>query len=305
MNDSIGSASAPETPNTHYFCPSYAPGWNLSYYGAQQSTEPIVSANPVRVHNEEQVYEYSIRVIDPKKRSNYKTMAWHDASWKFNSIQSVKAKIAESFPDDVSHDLGFQIGYYHGRGSTKRWLVEERDLMDMYKKSKNNINLWCEGICATENEPPAPPAKKPRITKREAIEDEVDEMFTSLKSKHPSFALPKLRLWARLIRSGHHEDYDTPPNIPLITGSPTPAKGKKESMSDAFAGAAKAIVDVLKSPSRAPTSSHVSPMKSAQLRRSCLEDLKKIKELFEDRVLSQEEFIEQKKNILTTLKSLQ
>ncbi len=79
----------------------------------------------------------------------------------------------------------------------------------------------------------------------------------------------------------------TPSNIPLITGSPTPAKAKKESMSDAFAGAAKAIVDVLKSPSRAP---HVSPMKSAQLRRSCLEDLK---ELFEDGVLSQEEFMEQ------------
>ncbi len=30
---------------------------------------------------------------------------------------------AESFPDDVSHDL---CGYYHGRG---------RDLMDMYKKT--------------------------------------------------------------------------------------------------------------------------------------------------------------------------
>ena len=64
-------------------------------------------------------------------------MTWHDALWKFNSIRSIKAKIAESFPEDVSHDLGFQIGYYHGRGSTKRWIVEERDLIDMYKKNKN------------------------------------------------------------------------------------------------------------------------------------------------------------------------
>ncbi len=37
-------------------------------------------------------------------------------------------------------------------------------------------------------------------------------------------------------------------------------------------------------------------MKSAQLRLSFLEDLKKINELFEDRVLSQEQFIEQKKH---------
>ena len=27
-----------------------------------------------------------------------------------------------------------------------------------------------------------------------------------------------LQLWAKLIHNDHHDDYDTPPNIPLITG---------------------------------------------------------------------------------------
>ena len=133
-----------------------------------------------------------------------------------------------------------------------------------------------------EDEPP--PAKKP-CTKREAMEDEVEDIFKVLKTKHPSFPFPKLRLWARLIRLGHHGDYETPPDIPLFTGSPTPAKGNKESMSEAFAGAAKAIADVFKSsklntpPSKSP-STPVSPMESAQIRRSCLEDLKRVKEFF-------------------------
>ena len=38
--------------------------------------------------------------------------------------------------------------------------------------------------------------------------------------------VPKIRLWAKLIQSGHHEDYVTPPNIPLITGKVS-GKSKK------------------------------------------------------------------------------
>ena len=114
-------------------------------------------------------------------------------------------------------------------------------------------------------------------------------LFKVLKTKHPSFPLPKLRLWACLIRSGHH---DTPPDIPLVTGSPTPAKAKKESVSEAFTGAAKAIADVFKNPQlNTPPSTHVSPMKSAQIRGSCLEDLKRVKELLEDGVLSEKKHI--------------
>ena len=175
----------------------------------------------------------------------------------------------------------------------------------MYKKiDKTSVSLWCEGKITNDEEPP--PAKKQK-TKRDLAEDEVDDIMKVLKEKHADMAIPKLRLWARLIHSGHHDDYDTPPNIPLITGSPNPTKGKRESISDALTGAAKAIASVLKpsTPETPTSSSAVSPMKTAQLRRSCLEDLKRIKELFEDHVLSEEEFAEQKKNILSSLKSLQ
>ena len=116
---------------------------------------------------------------------------------------------------------------------------------------------------------------------------------------------PKLRLWARLIQSGHHDDYDTPPNIPLITGSSS--KPKKESVADALTGAATAVVKMIQSTGSSSCASipaQMSPLKAAQLRRGCLEDLKKVKELLEDGVLTQQEFDEEKRRILETLKSL-
>ena len=45
-------------------------------------------------------------------------------------------------------------------------------------------------------------------------------------------------------------------------------------------------------------------MKSATIRRSCLDDLKKLKDLHEDGVLTEEELREEKQQILATLRSL-
>ena len=56
--------------------------------------------------------------------------------------------------------------------------------------------------------------------------DNVDIIFKELKSKHPNMTNPKLRLWAKMIDKGRHDDYENSPAIPLITGSPAPAKKK-------------------------------------------------------------------------------
>ena len=94
----------------------------------------------------------------------------------------------------------------------------------------------------------------------------------------------------------------------MITGSSS-TKSKKESVTDALTGAATAVVKMIQSNSSGPATSasvsaQISPLKAAQLRRGCLEDLKKVKELLEDNVLSQQEFDEEKKRILGPLKTL-
>ena len=142
-------------------------------------------------------------------------------------------------------------------------------------------------------------------------ERDLDEIFHDLKKKNPKMEAPKLRLWAKLIESGRYDSYEDPPAIPLITGGPLPGKPKKESLSDAVSGAGTAIVKVLQQP-KTPINhkiddssvSKISPLKVASLRRSCLEDLKKLKDLLEEGVLTETEFYEEKKQILSTLKNL-
>ena len=71
---------------------------------------------------------------------------------------------------------------------------------------------------------------------------------------------PKLRLWSKLIQSGRYDDYDTPPDIPLITGGPAPMKKKKENFVDALTSAATTVVKMLQSNANTVTvSSHTLP----------------------------------------------
>ena len=55
----------------------------------------------------------------------------HDASEAFDSPRALKLKLMESFPNDVPDNVTFLVGYYEGKSSTKRWIVESRDLQSM------------------------------------------------------------------------------------------------------------------------------------------------------------------------------
>ena len=125
---------------------------------------------------------------------------------------------------------------------------------------------------------------------------------------------PKLRLWAKLISKGRYDNYDEIPPIPLLQDSvSTSVKKKKGSVSDALVEAATAVAKVFKSQPNASSqkssspsrvTAKLSPMKYAQLHRTSLEDLQTLKALYEDNVISQTEFAEEKDRILSTLKSL-
>ena len=156
----------------------------------------------------------------------------------------------------------------------------------------STMNLWCEGKsptgdCDHNNHAEQPPSKKPKMSKSDPT-DELDTITSKLGEKHSDMPAPKLRLWSKLIQSGRYDDYDTPIDIPLITGGPAPVK-KKENPVDALTGAATTVVKMLQSNANTVTvSSHTPPktdsvrtrIKFAQLRRNCLEDLKRVKELW-------------------------
>ena len=138
------------------------------------------------------------------------------------------------------------MAIFFGKNGAKRWIIESRDLEKMYSvfKEGTEIHLWCETKFKPDDEL-EPQRKRPKTggtTRREIFEDEVDEIFRKLKEKHHDMTAPKLRLWARLIQSGRYDDYEQPPNIPLISGSSVKSK---DTMKEAFIGATTAVVQML------------------------------------------------------------
>lgn len=127
----------------------------------------------------------------------------------------------------------------------------------------------------------------------------------------------KLHLWAKLIQTGCHADYVTPPNIPLITSRTTPPTKPRtnEFMTDAVTEESTAIVNAInhpevpqpQTPSKSANNQHVkkkSTLKVVALRRSCLDDLKRVKDLYEEDALTDAEFHDDKRRILEMLTGL-
>lgn len=151
-------------------------------------------------------------------------------------------------------------------------------------------------------------APVPKVSKTEEYEQETLEIVDELREIHSDkYTVPQYKLWAKYILAKRHSSYDTPPEIPLITGTPVNRKHTKETFNEAVAGAATAIVQALKptTPVR-PSSSlqGISPVSHANLRRRHLEDIRTLHSLYEDNILSLAEYQEQKQSVLSNLRDL-
>ena len=88
------------------------------------------------------------------------------------------------------------------------------------------------------------------MTPRDKLDDNLQDVVAKLKEKHPDMEVPKIYLWAKLIQSGQHEDYVTPPNIPRIFEKVS-GKSKKsatEGIADVVEQAVTAIVKAVSLP---------------------------------------------------------
>ena len=110
-----------------------------------------------------------------------------------------------------------------------------------------------------------------------------------------------------MISSGMHDSLNNPPDIPAFHSTP---KRSRESMSSAITGAAKALASALEgTPKASPTdlscthtATGVSPSKAVDLRMKNYEQLCHLHQLLDDGILSREEYMEQKQNILCSFR---
>ena len=185
----------------------------------------------------------------------------------------------------------------------------------MYKAFNcgNEITIWCEGRLPEQL--PEPPTKSGRKRKAQECEempstkkcDLIDQTAQNLYEKHGErFAMPQLRLWARMVVNKQYTSLDVPPPYPPFKDQTTKTPSKRDSLSDALTSAATAVVGLLKgnSASDSPSSSTLSPGKRARVYGQYLEQLERIKGLHESGVLSSLEFEEQKKFALDDIRKL-
>ena len=230
---------------------------------------------------------------------------------KFDSVTAMRVKLIDELGDQVPDKVDFNVGYYEGKQQAKIWLVSREDLEMMYSNhSKGDITLWCDGRGTR--------TKRKRETEGYATnhqekEDEVDKVYKTLKEKHGSkYDVPRLRLWARMVCANLHDDTDNPPNVPAFSN--VTKKPKKDSLANAIEGAAVAFANVVSKGQAAdlPTttsnhpliSSAISPGKTVELRMKHFEQLRYLQSLFEDGILTDKEYSEQKENILSSLRKL-
>ena len=155
-----------------------------------------------------------IKLISPKRKSNFTIRTWYDITEKFDTIISLRRSLLDAFGDELTTET-FQLGYLEPPSQAKQWLQEQRDLDNMYSTFPmgTRITLWCEKALykeTTEADVTEPLSKKKASTARDKSEEELDETFVKLKEKHPKLETVKLHLWGKLIQSGHHDDYKVP-----------------------------------------------------------------------------------------------
>ena len=180
-------------------------------------------------------------MINAKKRKKAITRQLYHYFKEFDSVLNMKAQLAEELSDEIEQDVPFDVGYFEGRQSTKRWIVCNEDLSRMYSnhKSGSEISLWCDLDSVQQPQTRKRKNKDGQISSsHQEKEEAVDSVYSELVESHnDKYTKPQLRLWARMITCGIHESYEEPPDVPMLTGS-TPKHPKKDSLSNSIADAA-------------------------------------------------------------------
>lgn len=269
-------------------------------------SKPAVASNHIR----EDKYSYKVKMINPQKKSESIVRQLNGFTSKFKNVKEMRMKLNEEFGEQVPNTLDFSIGYFDGSQQAKVWLYTAEDLKAMYSKHPNGgfISLWCDGNYTEVNHKKRRAEGPDQSTYRQLKEEETDSVFKELREKHTAnYDTPRLRLWARMISTGLHDDYDNPPNIPAFSGSIN-KRARKDSVSDTVSGAAIAIVEALqeKKTDKGPSSafSGNSPGRLVDIRMKNYEQLRYLQSLFDDGILTEEEYAEQKKSILSCLRKL-
>ena len=281
------------------------------------SSGPITATVPSQ--GTSKPYTYKVKIISPIKKKDVVIRHLNHFTSKFTSVTALRVQLIEEFKDHVPSSVDFNVGYFETKTNqqSKVWLVTSEDLNVMYKKFPvgSSIMLWCDG----KGEFDTCTKKRKRDSdkcsgKRQEQEEEVESYYKDLVGKHNEmYTTPQYRLWARMYAAGIHDSMQDPPDIPAFSSNP-PKRQRKDSFAESLTGAAIAFANTLSSSSQkdkfsAETGHNscevgTSPRKTVELRMKNYEQLRYLQQLFDDKILNENEYKEQKEGILKSLRNL-
>ena len=253
-------------------------------------------------------YSYSVKVVNPNKKADYKVHKLRNTSKVFTSVIQLKAQLMESLEEHVPTNIGFSIGYIEpsrqGVRGKQHWIFNSDDLDDMYEAynsaHKSEIMIWCDGVDATKanrKKRPSPtsddddsaPRKKSSCSDSISKKlEEVDSIYDELESKHrSSYSKEQLRMWARMVQMQKWSSYENPPNKPFFKSASTATRKESPEKS-----------------SNAGNAMGISPVRRSNLRSQYMNQVDQWHKLLEARAISQEEYDEHKSAILNDMKKL-
>ena len=250
-------------------------------------------------------FEYSIKIMNPGRMSEFKNV--RVCKWKnckiLNDLRALLSAKVSSIevsgekPDFEVVDLGY-IEPGHGMKGRKQWLNTDSDVGMMYEQhaGKRSILLWAYSHvqhCRAKN-----PSKRgesgSNFQEHKKSLSEVDEKYDELRKKHGNkYTLEQLRMRAHLIHLGKHESTDEPPDKPYWRGR----RRQQPTVTTSELPPAKRIA-----PSN--TGTGVSPTKKVSVRSELLDQLAKWHKLNETGVVTDGEYEDLKKTILSDIKQL-
>ena len=246
---------------------------------------------------------YSLKFMNPKKKSEYTIRRWR-IKQRFVTVSQLSSKLVENFeelrPVDSS---GLSMGYIepgHGYKGKQRWLCVDEDLCEMYSiySGRSEILMWCflpgkKSKRMQQDDHSEGTAKRSRVVEYNSKKvSEVEEIVSKLQSKHGAlFTLEQYHAWGQLIQMGKHTSYDVPPQYTFFKSAPNASTSEKSSASTSGSV----------STSNTVTS---SPGKRVHLRTELFTQLEKLEGLYEKGCVTKEQCDELKKSIMGDIKGL-
>lgn len=78
-------------------------------------------------------YSYLVKFIQAKKKNKFMVRMWHDEDEQFSTLTGLRLKLMDYFQDKLPATTIFKLRYFEPRNNSKRWLVEQLDLQEMYR----------------------------------------------------------------------------------------------------------------------------------------------------------------------------